>query len=183
MKWDISYLLIFLFVKKCFFLLHQHEKECESTFITCICIVGSAHHNKWNHPIKPTPQCDAWIAICYLMQDKFAQCSVVWATLENSTTFAVVSFTCRCCVSCVLHIHGPVKKQQFTMTQSRINQTYPDYSMKQQYLQPLSLLCFTTMAVPIERAPLGHSRSNRPISTSHQLCGSLNFSITMQPHS
>jgi len=39
---------------KVFFLvLHQLGKECESILITCI--VGRAHHNKWNPPIKRTP--------------------------------------------------------------------------------------------------------------------------------
>jgi hypothetical protein len=50
--------------------------------------VGSKYHNKWNPPINAPPQFDASIAIYYLMQDKFAQCSVDGATLENNTTVA-----------------------------------------------------------------------------------------------
>jgi hypothetical protein len=41
-----------------------------------------------NFPLNTAPQFDALIAIYYLMQDKFGQCSVVGATLENNTTFA-----------------------------------------------------------------------------------------------
>ena len=61
------------------------------------------------------------------------------------------------------------------MARSWIDQTRPDHSTKPPHLQPPSLLCFTDMAVPSEHTPLGHSQSNQPISTSHQLYGNLIF--------
>jgi hypothetical protein len=163
--------------KVLFSFLHHFGKECGSYLITYI--VGSAYHNKLNPPIKcfTPPQFDAWIAICYLMQDKFMQCSVVWATLENNTTFA--NFRLHLWVLhelCFKHAWTCQKKQS-TMAWSRINRTHTHNWMKPPNLQPLPLLCFTDVAVSSEHAPLGHSWSNWPIFTSHHLQDNLNFSI------
>ena len=74
----------------------------------------------------------------------------MWSGQHKTTTLhlTIFSWTCRCSKSCVLHIHGPVKKQP-TMIRSQINWTHPNYSMKAPNLQPLSLLCFTDVLYPL----------------------------------
>ena len=114
-------------------------------------------------------QFDAWISICYLIQEKIVQFIVVRATLEITLHLPIFSCSFRCSIElCVTHVQT-CQKPQSTMAWSQIDQTRPDHSTKPPHLQPPSLLCFTDMAVPSEHTPLGHSQSNQPISTSHQL--------------
>jgi hypothetical protein len=74
---EMRYLLptYFSLCPKVFFLvLHQLGNECESTHITCI--VGRAHHNKWNPPIKLTPP--IWCIDCNLLSNARQICAMQW---------------------------------------------------------------------------------------------------------